>query len=890
MAHLGIVPMRALCEAPTLAIYHLSASIVKRSAGRSIIAAAAYRAGAKIEDRTTGLIHNYERKRGVAHSEIITPINTDNYEWITDREQLWNAVELSEKRKDSALAREITLALPVELDRANQIALVREYVRANFTSAGMVADFNLHHLDGDNPHAHILLTTRNLEVTPKGVRFGLKNREWDNRQLLIDQRRSWQDMTNKYLAAAGLDVRIDCRSLADQGSEFEPEIHLGVHAAAMRRKGIATDRSEEFDRIQAANNDIRTRLQEIYQQESTEPEPEVKQELTEQQQQQIAADRKLAELIIQVMPPNSRETQTFGTYTIKPRDNNFQVRTNNNHNVVFNLKLEDDIWVKYIRYPNQGKQQRHNYSSSDIDTKVDDFVKTIENHLQKINELKIEAEKQRVKAEAQARQAERQRAEARAQEIANKRARAEARILQIKEQKLAERQLKIEIKQRESEIRQREIEEDKARRLAFRERIVEERKLIEAENRPKNDELGKSLDSLLKKWGQRVFYPEDINLIFYRYRPDQISVYTPQDSQVMATRVYSLKFIDDSWVDVLKEGKHKYPTDTLTTLVNNQHDRFDTGEIKKLELNYLELKQILNFNEWRGLELNDHRLTEIRQKSVEIITTDLAIYLAEWMKEHTLETDYILTKDRISQIIEDSSDSIISINNNPQSSVYTSYILLDGKENKSLEIRYNRDRFENIYGVVTPAISERIKDIINDLDPIIQEQELISSEVTDINLEPVTTLLDEKIIATTPNFFEKVDPNNKPPSRSPISDGNPLNHIRKAITIALEKEQKPIALQTSTVIPILTPPADLPQVIEPIQVEEELSVSKPVPIEEKLAVFEPALIEEELAVSELKKIDLELQAVREEQIIEVAKVQQPTRRITQTKKRDRGGR
>ncbi len=447
------------------------------------------------------------------------------------------------------------------------------------------------------------------------------------------------------------------------------------------------------------------------------------------------------------MPPNPRETQTFGIYTIKPRDNNFQVRTNNNHNVVFNLKLEDDIWVKYIRYPNKREQRKHRYSDSDIDTKVDDFVKTIENHLQKIDELKIEAEKQRVKAEAQARQAERQRAEVRAQEIANKRARAEAKILEIKEQKLAERQIKIEIKQREIEIKQREIEEYQARRLAFQERIIEERKLVEAENRPKNDELGKSLDSLLKKWGQRVFYPQDINLIFYRYRPDQISVYTPEDSQLMPTCVYSLKFIDDSWIDVLKEGKHKYSADTLTTLVNNQHDQFDTGEIKKLELNYLELKQISDFKAWRGLESDDHRLTEIREKSVEIITTDLAIHIAEWIKERTPETE-----DRTYEIMEDSSDSIMLINENRQNSVYTSYILLDGKENKSLEIRYNRDRFENIYGAMTPAISEKIKDIINDVDPIVQEKELISPQIIDIDLQPLRALLNEKIIVTTPDL------------------------------------------------------------------------------------------------------------------------------------------
>jgi len=731
-----------------MAIYHLSASIVKRSAGRNVTAAAAYRAAAKIEDITTGLVHDYTRKKGVDYSEIISPISTSpGNEWLTNRQELWNKIEQIEKRHDAQLAREVTIALPCELSRSEQIALVREYVQTNYVAAGMIADVNLHHLDGDNPHAHILLTMRDLQTSPEGtVKFGLKNTGWNSKDLLLTHRKSWESITNKYLEMSSSEARIDCRSLKDQESEFIPQIHVGVHAMAMKRRGIPTDRGEEFDRIQAANDDIRARLERAYRQESaSEPELEVKQELTEQQQQQIAADRKLAELIIQAMPPNPRETQTFGIYAIKPRDNNFQVRTN--HNVILNLKLENDIWVKHIRYPKKGEQRKHHYSNSDIDTKVDDFVKTLQNHLKRIEELKIEAEKQKVKAEAQAQEARRKREEARIQEIADKRARAEAKIVEAKERKLAERQLKIETKQREIEIRQREIEEQQARRLAFQERIDEERKLREAEDQIKNDELGKSLDSLLSKWGHKTFYPEDSNLTFYRYRPDQISVYTPEDSRVMATRVYSLKFINDTWVDVFKNNKDKYSADTIIPLVNNQHDRFDTGEIKKIELNYLELKQISSFNDWKGLELNDHRLTEIREKSIEIITTDLAIYIAEWIKERIPETEY-----ESRGIIKNSPDPIILINETSQTSVYTRYILLDTKENKSLEIRYNRDRFELIGGVITPAISQRIKDIINDVDPIVQEQELISPEVTDIDLEPLRALLDEKIIATTPDL------------------------------------------------------------------------------------------------------------------------------------------
>ena len=129
IAHLYVVPTCALCRGlkfrPSMAIYHLSASIVKRSAGRSVTAAAAYRAASKIEDITTGIVHDYSRKQGVDYSEIISPISAsvDN-EWLLDREKLWNKIELIEKRKDAQLAREITIAIPVELDRASKIELV----------------------------------------------------------------------------------------------------------------------------------------------------------------------------------------------------------------------------------------------------------------------------------------------------------------------------------------------------------------------------------------------------------------------------------------------------------------------------------------------------------------------------------------------------------------------------------------------------------------------------------------------------------------------------------------------------------------------------------------------------------------------------------------------
>ena len=132
-------------------------------------------------------------------------------------------------------------------------------------SAGMIADVNLHHLDGNNLHAHIMLTMRELHTSPEGVvEFGLKNTEWNSKELLLSQRKSWKNITNKYLAAYGSDIKIDCRSLKDQESLYIPQIHLGVNVTAMRAKGIPTDRADRYDQIEKANQQIHADLERAF--------------------------------------------------------------------------------------------------------------------------------------------------------------------------------------------------------------------------------------------------------------------------------------------------------------------------------------------------------------------------------------------------------------------------------------------------------------------------------------------------------------------------------------------------------------------------------------------------------------------------------------------------
>ena len=118
---------------------HIPVSIIKRSAGRSAVAAAAYRSGTKLTNEWDGMTHDYTRKGGIVHAEIMLPAHAPPE--FADRSILWNSVEQIEKARDSQLAREIEAALPRELSREQQLALVRAYVKDNFVGKGMCADF-----------------------------------------------------------------------------------------------------------------------------------------------------------------------------------------------------------------------------------------------------------------------------------------------------------------------------------------------------------------------------------------------------------------------------------------------------------------------------------------------------------------------------------------------------------------------------------------------------------------------------------------------------------------------------------------------------------------------------------------------------------------------------
>ena len=263
----------------TIAIYHWSVKIVSRGKGKSAVAAAAYRSGEKLTNEWDGLTHDYTKKGGVVHSEILLPAHAPPA--FSDRSTLWNSVELSEKSNNAQLAREVEIALPVELSREEQTRLVREYCSSQFVSKGMIADFNLHDTGGGNPHAHILLTMRPLDergawlpkskkeyvLDENGEKIRLpsgryKTRkvdlvDWNNRENAEVWRRAWADLANDFLAQNNRPERIDHRSYERQGIDQLPTVHVGVSATQMEKKGIVTERGELNRNIKAANRILR---------------------------------------------------------------------------------------------------------------------------------------------------------------------------------------------------------------------------------------------------------------------------------------------------------------------------------------------------------------------------------------------------------------------------------------------------------------------------------------------------------------------------------------------------------------------------------------------------------------------------------------------------------
>ncbi len=223
--------------------------MISRSRGRSAVAAAAYRSAERLVDHRTGLAHDYtHRTRHEVESWIQAPEEAP--EWARERSRLWNAVERKERRKDSQTAREVEVALPRELTRERQRELVRGWVREQHVERGVVADVAIHRDPrGRNPHAHVLLCTR--EIGAEG--FGPKIREPDRRAELERWREGWERSVNRELERAGSRERVDRRSYAERGIDREPTRHEGAYVRQLESRGYRTDRADENRAIRERN-------------------------------------------------------------------------------------------------------------------------------------------------------------------------------------------------------------------------------------------------------------------------------------------------------------------------------------------------------------------------------------------------------------------------------------------------------------------------------------------------------------------------------------------------------------------------------------------------------------------------------------------------------------
>lgn len=305
-----------------MAIYHLEAKVISRGIGRSAVAAAAYMSCSKIFNNYDGVQHDYTRKHGLVYEQVLLPPQAPP-EW-QDRSVLWNAVEEAEKSKDSRLAREFVVALPVELSKEKNISLISEYVKDNFVAYGMCADFCIHDTDGHNPHAHIMLTVRPLDKNgkwqsktekeylcvkngeekgftsaefksaqadgwekqyqyfvgkkkvymlpskaeglervskyPKSTRYGRQNpitERWNSEEQLQIWRKSWADISNKYLELAKSENRIDHRSHKEREIDEQPTIYEGISARIIEKKGGVSERCELNRQIKEDNRILR---------------------------------------------------------------------------------------------------------------------------------------------------------------------------------------------------------------------------------------------------------------------------------------------------------------------------------------------------------------------------------------------------------------------------------------------------------------------------------------------------------------------------------------------------------------------------------------------------------------------------------------------------------
>ena len=276
-------------------MYHLRVKYVKRSEGRSSVAAASYRSGTRMVDSREDKTHDYTRKKDIEYSEVLLPDHMPDT--LADRETLWNAVETGIKRKDGQPAFEVEVALPRELTHEQCAQLVREFAQDQFVAKGLPVDLNIHRPiasdGGEHPHCHFLISTRrfnpdgtlakaatDLQDNPALVRriYALEEAGKIDEAVILQRgtnlgqwREAWADYSNRFLADSGSESRVDHRTLAAQQIDREPtpnigfafydrlrgwQGHLAERFSHWKEVGFRNAMREQMQRIQSKRPDL----------------------------------------------------------------------------------------------------------------------------------------------------------------------------------------------------------------------------------------------------------------------------------------------------------------------------------------------------------------------------------------------------------------------------------------------------------------------------------------------------------------------------------------------------------------------------------------------------------------------------------------------------------
>lgn len=267
-----------------MALYHFHVARVLRSRGQSSVEAAAYRAGARLEDHYYGKIADYTTKGGVICAEILAPDYVP--ESFHNREFLWNAVEEVEKHPKAQLAYSFDIALQNEFTIEENIAIARQFVMENLAAKGMIVDMAVHDPDkGEgipNPHIHVMCPVRPmredgtwgekqkreylfdadgnpiLDEIGKQKFNAVPTTDWNRPEVLEQWRKAWADLVNEEFRKRGIKEQIDHRSYAEQGIDLIPQVHEGPHVRNMEAKGIATEKGNLNRWIKEINKGILT--------------------------------------------------------------------------------------------------------------------------------------------------------------------------------------------------------------------------------------------------------------------------------------------------------------------------------------------------------------------------------------------------------------------------------------------------------------------------------------------------------------------------------------------------------------------------------------------------------------------------------------------------------